>query len=64
MDPIRKLVIPDSTEHLVLLIRPICQGVKMATLDPTGRMTIWNGEGEQLSLDAATLPRLVKYGQK
>ena len=42
----------------------IGQGVRLATLDPSGHVTIWNDKREQLSLNVAIIPRLVKYSQK
>ena len=48
----------------LLQITLIGQGVRLATLDPSGHVTIWNDKREQLSLNVAIIPRLVKYGQK
>ena len=51
--------------HQVLALNTLIgQGVRLATLDPSGHVTIWNDKREQLSLNVAIIPRLVKYGQK
>ena len=42
----------------------IGQAVRMFTLDPDGHVTIKNDKGEELSLDIARTPRLVKYGEE
>ena len=64
------LLIPSPTRFCIchtrslLQITLIGQGVRLATLDPSGHVTIWNDKREQLSLNVAIIPRLVKYGQK
>ena len=52
------------THRSLLQITLIGEGVRLATLDPSGHVTIWNDKREQLSLNVAIIPRLVKYGQK
>ena len=47
-----------------LRIMMIGQAVRMATLDPDGHVTFKNDKGEELSLDIARTPRLVKYGEE
>ena len=42
----------------------IGQAVRMFTLDPDGHVTIKNDKVEELSLDIARTPRLVKYGEE